>query len=31
MSDLGTLLAGAIVLVLIGEQLLLWLRSRREQ
>lgn len=31
MGDLGTLLAGAIVLVLVGEQLLLWLRNRREQ
>ena len=30
-GDLGTVLAGAIVLVLAGEQLIAWLRSRREQ
>lgn len=31
MSDLGVLLAGAIVVVLLCEQLIVWLRKWREQ
>jgi hypothetical protein len=30
-GDLGMVLAGAIVVVLAGEQLIVWLRKRREQ